>query len=263
MIVLTFTDLSTDTITLPGLGLTRYNNRVGLPASDLLAWVAQQLTALDGVGEFWTDDEPTGDYIGRPQLVNDHPRADGKTLDTVEFLSGLTSTDLGFHASVMTSTVSPAGDQEIIGDWLRGRLWIPQSDGFLALDERTREETVVITTSPDGTNTRDFYGGLDIRTTELLTVAAALVWPQYAQDTAFVVGVSGMTAGDLNAPLDTFRQVWRDSALPVRYSADLTAPGTFVELEMVDDWAGNLAAAVTPIGRAPRLYTVRLTALEV
>ena len=249
-------------LTLPSNGITRYNDRTGVVATDLLAWVAQELTNQDG--EVWDDVEPSGSYKGRSQLVCDHPRADGKTLSAVTFTSGgITATDLGFESSTMTAVATAGGDYAITGAWVRGRLWIAQGDSFMALDETTREETVVVTTSPDGTNTKDYYGGFSIRSTQLITVPAACVWPQYANDSLFATAVDGMTAGDLNAPLDVFRQTWRDSTSPIRYSPDLTAPGTYVELEVVDPWIGNLKEAVTPIGLAPRLYSVNLTALEV
>ena len=233
VVTLTFTDTTTKVLTLPlGVGpppwppLTLWNDRTGNPATDLLAWVAVEMAGQDG--EVWDDLEPAGDYIGRPQLVNDHPRADGKTLFKVEFTSGLQAADLGFEFSSMSAVITPGGDYAITGAWIRGRLWIPQASSFMALDETTREETVVVTTSPDGTNTKDYYGGLDIRATELLTVPAALIWPQYANDPLFTAAVSGMTAGDQNAPLDVFRQAWRDSVLPIRYSPDLTAqPSTW------------------------------------
>lgn len=268
VITLTFTDTTTKALTLPlGVGpppwppLTLWNDRTGAPATDLLAWVAVEMSGEDA--EVWDDLEPAGDYLGRPQLVCDHPRADGKTLLKVEFTSGLQAADLGFEFSSMPAVITGGGDYAITGAWIRGRLWIPQASSFMALDEVTREETVVVTTSPDGTNTKDYYGGLDIRTTELLTVPAAIVWPQYADDPLFTAAVSGMTAGDLNAPLDIFRQAWRDQTGPIRFSPDLTAPGTYVELEAVDPWIGNLTTVAIPIGLSPRLYNARLTALEV
>ena len=262
-ITLAFTDLTTKLLTIPAPGSLLYNDRTGNIGTDLLAWLADQMTTQD-FGETWTASEPSGSYIGRPTLTNTHPRFDTKTLDTVTFTSGLTNVDLGFESATMNAFLDASGfDYAITGAWLRGRLWIAQESSFLALDEVTREDTVVVTTSPDGTNTKDYYGGLSMRATELLTVPAAIVWPHYANDALFTAAVSGMTAGDLNAPLDIFRQHWRDSSYPVRYSPDLTAPTVFYELEVVDPWIGSLKRVVNPIGLSPRLYNARLTALEV
>ena len=264
VIRLTFTDTTIKTLTLPGTGLTRYNDRRFLVASDLLAWVADEMTNTDLPGETWTASEPAGDYLGRSALTNTHPRVDTKTLNRIDFMTPtiLSGADLGYDSNTVFATLA-APNYVLTGTWIRGRLWIPQGSSFMALDEVTREDTVVVTTSPDGTNTKDYYGGLTLRTTELLTVPAALVWPQYADSALFTAAVSGMTAGDLNAPLDVFRQAWRDTPLSIRYSPDLTLPSVYHDLNAVDPWIGNLTTAATPIGLSPRLYNVRLTALEV
>ena len=92
---------------------------------------------------------------------------------------------------------------------------------------------------------------------------SAIVGPHYATEARCTAALSGRTAAVLNAPLDIFRQHWRDSSYPVRYSPDLTAPTVFYELEVVDPWIGSLKRVVNPIGLSPRLYNARLTDLEV
>jgi len=259
-------------VTIGSASTIRYNDRSGDVDTDAWAYLADAMDTADGGGD-WSISEVSGDYLGKCVLTTTRNGAlqDGRTCTSVEFSDGLTGKMFGFDSNTVATT--GIFTNSIIGVWIRQYLWIPQPNKTIlqSKNEKTRVDTVVTTSSPDGTSTRDYYGGVDMREVEILSVPAACIWQHYADD-ADHAGVVGAETGDQNCALDEFRKLWRDglpSGYYCRYWPDLTNIGgpaapthTRLEPGAEDTWIGDLKEALEVEQIAPYRFAVLITSFD-
>lgn len=261
-VTITFTDTSTQACTVATA--TRYNDRTGVVGTDALTYVAAAMDTDDGGGD-WAASEVSGDYLGKSILTRSNI-SDGKTVSKIAFSAGLTGRMFGYSSNAPTATATA---NVVTGTWIRQYLWIPQPASLILManNEKTDVETVVATSSPDGTTTRDSFGSVDKRTIEILTVPGACVWRDRTDDADYAA-VIGATTGDQNAALSEFRALWA-AGLPAstycRFFPDVNTLATFHKLEPGEGarWMGDLNEALEMESKAPLRYSVRLDAFEV
>lgn len=250
-------------VTVGSSNTVRYNDRTGATGTDALAYLANALDTADAGGT-WAASEATGDYLGRAVLTTDRTGAgDGRTLATVVFAGSITGKMFGFTSNTATAT-----SQAITSTWCRQYLWIPQPAATIlqSKNELTRLDAVVATSSPDGTTTRDYYGGVDIREIEVLSVPAASIWQHYADDADYAAKI-GAATGDENCAFDEFRKLWRDglpSGYYCKYWPDLATLATLTRLEPGGEemWIGDTKQAIEVEQRAPYRFTLSLKAFD-
>lgn len=255
-------------VTIGSSSTTRWNDRTGATATDALAYLADAMNTADSGGT-WAASEASGDYLGRSVLTTgrDAPAGDARTLATVIFAGGITGKMFGFTSNTATAGVALVGGT-VTSTWCRQYLWIPQpaSTILLGVNEKTSLDAVVATSSPDGTTTRDFYGGVNIRRVEIFSVPAASIWQHYADDADYA-GKIGATTGDENCAFDEFRKLWRDG-LPTsaycKFWPDLATLPIYTQLEPGGDemWMGDLSQALMVEQRAPYRYLLSLQAFD-
>lgn len=268
-ITLTFNDASTHVATIGTSSIVRFNDRSGATGTDAVAYTVLALDTSDGGGT-WVAAAVPGDFLGRVKFTR--TPSDGKLLSVIAFSGGLTGKMFGF-----TSNTPSVADGQIIADvatgtWQLQYLWIPQpaSQILQGESEKTSVDAVVATSSPDGTTTRDFYGGVDRRRIVIYSIPAAGIWQTYADAASFST-INGNTAGDQNCAFDEFRKLWRtdlptvDTAkLYCRYYIDASSTD-HVQLDpgQDDPWIGDLSTALEVESRSPYRFALTLAAFEV
>ena len=271
-----FDDATTKTLTLVS-SVTRRPDRTGVSSSDIWTWLAAAIEAQDDVtassdatpagDETWTASEASGSFKGRLVLTNDHPRADGKTLDSVEFLTPtiLSGADMGFSSDDITAVADATGDYAVTAPWMTQGLYIPHNTEqiLLAVDEATPRDAITQSLSPTGNLVQDFYGRMSTRQVALLTVNAASVWPHYAADADYLN--DDQTIDDPNCSWESFRQYWvslTDSARTCRFSRDIAAPATYADVLPLLPWFSNTREAASVASESPLMYDLTLEFLE-
>lgn len=246
----------------------RWNDRTGSASTDAFAYVVDALNTAD-TGRTWAGAELTtaGGFRGLCVIIASNI-TDGRAPTTMTFSGGLTGKMFGYTSNAV-SAVAGVGSYYYSGSWLRQYLWIPQLESHIlqSINELTRLDAVVATSSPDGTTTRDYYGGVDMRNVVIMGIPAACIWQHYASDSDYT-DVVGAAAGDQNMALDEFRKLWRDG-LPTstsycRYWPDLLTLGTYRELEAGGDaaWIGDLKQALSTESQAPYKITLDVTLFD-
>ena len=265
-------DTGADVVVSVGSSTTvKFNDRSDAHSGhDAVDFVVDAIDTAD-TGGTWAYAEVAGDFKGRTKWTR--TASDGRNLSAITFSGGLTGRMFGF-----TDDSPSLADGQIVanvatGTWIRQYLWIPQpaSQILLAEEEKTRVDAVVSTSSPDGTTTRDYYGGADRRRIVIYSIPAAGIWQFYADQAGYSAN-QGNTAGDLNCAFDSFRQLWRgdlptsDAAkLYCRFAPDLTSPLTSVQINpgAGDTWIGDLSQALEVESRSPYRFALTLDVFEV
>ena len=257
------TGLPVGPVTVGSSSTTRWNDRTGATATDALAFLTDALDTAD-TGGTWAATEASGDYLGRCVLTTVRTGlGDGRTLSSLVFAGSVTGKMFGF-----TSNTATASAQAVTSIWCRQYLWIPQPASTIlqGVNELTRLDAVVGTSSPDGTTTRDYYGGVDVRRIEIFSVPAASIWQHYADDSDYATKI-GATVGDENCAFDEFRKLWRNG-LPAsaycKYWPDLATLGTLTQLEPGADemWMGDLTQGIEVEQQAPYRFLLAIKAFD-
>jgi len=260
-----------DVYTIPSSGVTRYNDRTGVAATDLLAFLAAEIQvddiAANGAGNLWAGGEPSGDLLGRATLLNT-ARTDGRTVATV-VLSGagtrITGRDLGFFSDTMTFVAGISS-----GSYMRRRLWIPHRRDQIILsvsESHTGDDADVhgVSTRTPVHETQDDYGPDPYYLIEVDHIAGGCYLASYAAKSAYASEI-GAAVSDPHVAFASFLKQWRDltgTAKQARWSDDVDTPGTYVELLPRHPWVWAARVAMPEIQRSPDRYRLSIVCTEV
>ena len=135
----------------------------------------------------------------------------------------------------------------------------------MSRDEAWRDDVVVVTETPTGVSSQDFWGGVVRRDVDISWIQGASVWPHYLAQTLYANNIGALVT-DPNAAWDDFRVYWRDldtTARVCRFSPDFDDPATYTEIIPRGDWIATTRNAATTINEAPLLCRLALEFTEV
>ena len=261
------------TITATAVAGTYYNDLdvdgVGLGVN-LLYHLATRLQAAElaaGTNGSWSVEQLSGTYKGVFKIQ----REKGDAVDSVTSLEvtggEVSMVTFGFS----TTTVAPADPVADPAVWTATNraqgLWvIDEYPGLCAGAEETTRTTVLSTTSPDGTTSRDTYGDVTRKTIMLMTLPAASVYQFYVDDADYASIISAAT-GDVNACFDELRRLWSrlDSSLYCRFFPDINDLTDYVQLQpgAQDGWLASLDGVASRVSDSPVLFDITISAFKV
>lgn len=158
---------------------------------------------------------------------------------------------------------SAADDTTITFDYQRGYVWLPRE--ILTYDTQIPVATRAIAITNYGGAVVDGYGSYSKREHRIEYVHGALVYQDKSTDTqslGFAANVTGLTAGDSNAPLETFWAILganAGAAPVVKYLPDsgtLTNPQDMVFADK--DWLESMDSVAEVMTSSPLLYRVTM-----
>ena len=251
-------------------GTYRNDRQYGV-AGNLAGDVAGLLEAAEtaaGTNGTWTASEVTsGTLKGRTNLTRTKVVGDVVTsLETVD-TSIIPKEWLGWSAdSVAPTALTLTGEYWDAAHMAKG-LWIPHAIDTILMtrDQSYREDVVVVTETPTGASSQDYWGGVVRRDVDVSFVHAASVWPHYLAQTLYADTIGAQTS-DKVAAWDYFRQYWRDldsTERICRFSSDYTAPGTYTEVIPRGDWIGTTNSIVTVVNESPLILSLSIALTEV
>lgn len=201
----TYTDFTTDDITLGVSGGTAYWPLASGGFDDLLAVLGAELTA--GADGTWSVTLLTPDPWGRI-LITQTPGG-AKSVSSIEWLGDdLTPRNLGLALSGATTNFVTAGSTRIATGQYRLR-WLYSPDQVCTEDDPDDTHEIVELELPGGSAVVDDYGGRSIRRILIPYVEAGMLKTEYTADTDYNARLDTINTKDINASLQAWLEELR------------------------------------------------------
>lgn len=239
---------------------------VGNLAHDIAAALEAAETAAGTNGTWAAAEVLPSTLRGRTQLTRTKIPGDIVTsLETVD-PAILPREFLGWITDVVAPVSFLTGEYWDAGHMPRG-LWIPHATNTILMtrDESWRDDVVVVTETPTGEGSQDYWGGVTRRDVDISWIYGASVWPHYLAQTLYANSIGALVT-DPNAAWDDFRVYWRDLdaiSRVCRFSPDIDTPGAYTEVIPRGDWIATTRNAATTVNEAPLMCRLSITLTEV
>lgn len=255
-----------------------FNNRDFTRDDNLLKDFVDQANGAETVlfggnaGTWSVSEYASGNMKGMISLIRTAGDADDD-LTSITFNSPtiLAGQDLGFSSDTVAPTVEiPGTSATWRSSYVTGRQWIPHPvypGTFLAHHEAMPRDFIV-SIDPNVTAatqlTQDYYGTKTFRRIHIMTVNAASMLDQFADDSDFLE--DGQTVSDPNVTWDSFRRTWRDASGDLktcRFHPDMDTAATYHEVLPMMPWIASPHDGMTVAFEAPYRFDFDIEALDV
>lgn len=255
---ITYTDTSTESVTLGASGGTTYYPLFDGSSDDLFFAIRAALDAA--TGDTWKVNQLTDDWWGRMEIVQ---TVGAKTPSQIQFLTDeLTGEMLGYTSNTVAFV---SGNATAV--YRAAHMWTP--DDTATMNDPRDDVLVTSTKLATGFGVDELWGSRILRTVMIPLLPAPYVKTEYAADSDHADEVENLTVGDPNASLQAWLGRVR-SALPgptprILFCIDRQNPSSTKQpcyfsddryLRSVREWTGEA------VSNDPLLYTVTVELLE-